>query len=173
MPQTTTTTTSSSFSTTTTNNSWNPESNRNKDKGQLAYDEIAMAAIRNGLLTIGSKISTNIINNKLYNKNTKKKFHVWTRPLLRKIVQRYHEDVSNRTVSDLPKVCLKETERNELERISLGYEEKILPSFYDSPYGKPTHQKVFARYQKNGQFCAVDTTQVLQMESWKAFFASR
>ena len=125
---------------------WIPRSNHVQDKETTAYDEIAKAAYRQGILSV---VGEHTLHYKL------------TRAETRTAIQIYHQQELKLTEEDLPRICLEDGHIEQMERLSMEYEEELFPSFFSSAQGKASLQSKIAEYKRQGRFCAVDTDALL------------
>ena len=85
-------------------------------------------------------------------------------------IQSYHRNTLRLSPNDFPLICLNENELDELLKISLNFEERLLPEFYASTNGKSEHIQKFHDAVNEKQFCTINAEEVLKNETWKEFF---
>lgn len=114
----------------------------------LFYDMLVTAAAENGLVNR----------------------EIWRRHDLVVQAQQYQEKVLNLTAMDFALTCPSIGELETLLNASLQTEEVILPDFHRSEWGEKRHRRDFWKAVEQKRYCSIDTTAVLQTETWQNFF---
>jgi hypothetical protein len=116
---------------------------RNPSSNEMAYDMVATAAHKEGLLKEGCS-----------RRNAKLS------------IRRHQEEVLNLTASDFPLVCWSADMLEEFRQLSYEMELALQPSIASD------HDEAFKKAVSKKKFCAVDAEKVLQEEGWRSFFSS-
>ena len=109
----------------------------------IDIDLMAIAAKENGLLNTNNREMT--------------RFQLWS--AIRKQIQK--EKIEGR---DVPLVCLKDKQLEELRNFSYKAEKKLMPSMIS------THDEEFWKAVKENKFCSIDTKKLLLDKRWRSFF---
>lgn len=84
----------------------------------------------------------------------------------------YHQNLvgPSKWKSTLPLTCLSKKNLNTILRKSLALEERVLPEFYNTPWGEAEHRRLFWKewVERKKSFCWVNTDRLFQnAKTWK------
>lgn len=83
------------------------------------------------------------------------------RTIAEKEIERYHREVLNQTMEDLPQLCLSGAKLQSFRQVSYDLERQVMPSMLAS------HDEAFFKKLKN--LCTVDASKVLEDPGWRSF----